>query len=99
MKKDIKNNGVNIELLELARDNAVLFVRDWLDYFNIDVSGIDFDRLKGHSKRSFNGENSYNAVYSHTVEWLIWQIKVQRETEAIVLEQYDEDGYIIVSNL
>lgn len=87
------------EVLYAAINKAELFVRDWMSYFKIDESGIDYNRLKSHIKYVLNGNHSYDAVYSHSVEWLMWQIKVQRETEASVRELYDEDGLIILSKL
>lgn len=88
------------EVVDAAINKAEIYVRDWLDYFNIDVSGIDYNRLKSHIKYVLkSGKYSYDAVYSHSVEWLMWQIKVLREAEARVRELYDEDGFVIVDNL
>lgn len=88
------------EVVDAAINNAELFVRDWLDYFKIDVGGIDYNRLKSHIKYVLkSGKYSYDAVYSHSVEWLMWQIKVLREAEARVRELYDDDGFVIVDNL
>lgn len=87
------------DVLEAANKKAELFVLEFMDYFNIDVSDLDFKRIIGYSKWSLQGKHSYDVIYKHSVAWLMWEIKMQRETEASVRELYDEDGLIIASKL
>lgn len=87
------------EVVDAAINKAELFVREWVSYFKIDINDIDFNIMKGHIKYVLKGKNSYDVIYSWSVEMLMWEIKIRRETEAVVREKYDEDGFIIVSKL
>lgn len=81
------------EVASAAVNKAGLFVRGCMSYFNVDLRGIDFEGLVEFYKQTMSGKNSYDTMYTESVEWLMYQIKNQRELEAHQDEDriYDED--------